>query len=468
MQKLLFYENDRYRRCAVVKDNVLEFFREEFKDELPTYGNVYIGKIVKIVQSVNAVFIDYGQEKLGFLNLHSIHPEYFHNVNKTAILEKIAQKNLLKAYKNIDINKVLRVGDLLIVQVTRDAKKIDQQKGSMLSTFITIKGKYFKYIPNSCHSQNFLPEELKHKVKNGSIFFNKKESNINLLKEDIDILIDTWDQIITNFNKQESNILYQNQSFIYGPLSFNIDKTIIENKSKKFFKKYIKLLPNVTYENSIFKELDGQIEELFQPIVQLPSGGYIIITNTPACTTIDVNLGNVINKPIEEAVLQVNTEAALEIAKSIFLRNISGVIIVDFIDMNNTSKKTVEQVFKKAIEQDLYKVAHTNITQFGIMEICRQYQNTNILHNKYEKCQVCDRGYVNPIKFQAEQLLREIEYLENSHESSKEKYIEVFISNLLSQYLLNNALYPITQLKQNYQFFVQDFHNGVHFKIIEM
>ena len=331
--KLLLYENERYRRCAVIdKNNKMQFFQEEFKDELNEKGNIYVGKIVKLSKSLNAAFVDYGGNRYGFLSIYSIHFEYFNisNDQKQLLINKIQDSNLKNAYKDLNIEKIMSINTTLIVQVTRETSG---DKGSMLSTFISLKGRFLTYIPNSCVSKIFLPQELLYLIKSGSIFHHTPCNNIDYITHDLLSLINIWDQIIDNFNNKLSNLLYINENFILKPInSFNIQETIIEETSLEYFNTYMHILPNVSLGVYIFRSCEYMIDNLQSNTIQLDSGGYIIITHTPACTTIDVNLGNIINISYNDAVLLVNKEASYSICNQMILRNISGIIIVDFIE----------------------------------------------------------------------------------------------------------------------------------------
>lgn len=460
--KLLLYKNARYRRCAVVdKQGLLFRYFEDFFCENNLKGDVYFGKITRIEPNLNAVFVDYGENRGGFLSLFSIHPKYF-NLPKQDIddiLKKLEKEPHLKKspiYRKLNIRNLLKVGQKMMVQVIRNEK---DRKGVMLSTFITIKGRYFKYIPNSIVSKlivcdgveenqlDFLEEKVEPLVENKgslSVFHSFGISDKELLN-DLHKILHIWNSI-KNSKDDAGKILYREDSFfnMINENLRNVNSIIIEGN---FDVKSLKINQDkfeIQSGFNIFKDFEQQVDEISMENIQLNCGGYLIFEKTQCCTTIDVNLGkNLSGKGIKKSIMETNLEAIIEIFRQINLRNVGGMILVDFIGTRNEQdmQKIEEKIEElKGFEEN--KIDSIEITKFGTVEICRQYANYDI--SFAQQCGHCGQGKVPKLYVIAEKLLRELSYIAEEFDT-----IDVKISKEISEFLMNHAQDDIMILKKN-------------------
>ncbi|QTJ62795.1 Rne/Rng family ribonuclease [Candidatus Nardonella dryophthoridicola] len=446
-------------RIAIINDkNILDnlyIININYKNNK---SNIYKGKVVKIEPSLNAAFIDYGEGKNGFLSIKEISDNYIKN-NKNSI------------------NKILYKNQELIVQVIKEEKK---NKCAYLSTFICLAGQYVVLMPNNnkvCISRRinnenkikiknilnrlYIPENIGLIIRTNSI--NKKIEDI---QNDINSKLKHWNFIKSIYNKvSKPCLIYNENNFILNIfrdyLNDNINEIIIDNNDIfEISKKYIFILGKLNFIKKIFLyneniplfikfNIENQIDLLFKKKINLPSGGSIIIDSTEALTAIDVNSSKYkkgLN--IEDTAFNTNLEATQEIAKQLRLRDISGLIVIDFIDMNNinNNKKIEENLYKYIYYNDKAKIKMGNISKFGLLELTRQRINNSINEIYFLTCNRCKGiGYIRNIKSLSIHILRLIEN-EIINNNLKELHIITPIS--IATYLLNEKRIFINNIEK--------------------
>jgi len=518
--KLLFYKNKRYQRAGIFnKDKLVHYYEDFFanKDSKDNKrGQIFIGIITRIEKSLNAVFISYGSEKDGFLSFTSIHPKYFNLKPETynnLMLKLKKEDNIRKSsfYNESNLGNFLRIGQKIMVQVIRNAR---DTKGVMLSTFLILKGKFVVYNPLSINPRLLLSEEINETNRNflEDIFYEmvrkelisgslsiKNFINKQSLKSDVDQILKLWNSIEKNKNIKE--VLYKEDNFknlIYSHLA-SIDQIIYEDSGDFFDKDILNSLisnsrtsssrtsnsrtsssptsnsrtsssPTLSFQNisiqkgrNVFKKYEEEINSINSNIVQLVHGGYIIFDKNQCCTTIDINIGRN-KKSYDKCNLETNADAIREIFRHIRLRNINGIIIVDLVGMSSDRDiEFIEAIIDEEVQRDFCKVEVTSISKFGILQICRQYQEIGINH--MENCFLCSNGKIEPIFLVGEKLLREISYkIENNPD------IEVHLSSQLTEFFINNLTEDINTLKQkaNINFFINvNTSNPNYYQILE-
>ncbi len=411
-------------------------------------SNIYKGIISRIEPSLEAVFINYGSKKHGFLPIKEISKEYF--------LEK-NNKTKKKLYK----------GQELIVQINKDER---DNKGAFLTTFITLIGNDLILLPNNPKTNGISKRiEGKNRIKLKSIIkklnlpknmgiiirtsgLGKSLETLNL---DLSIKIKYWKYIKKKSNKnkapflihQENNILMRIfRDYLYK----DINEIIIDNyKIYKLSIKYIKKLNKKDFINKIkfynkkiplfsYFKIETQIESAFLKEVKLPSGGSIIIDITEALTSIDINSSKS-NKftNIETTALQTNLEAIEEIIIQLRLRDIGGLIVIDFIDMSLfQNQKIIENKLKKIIKNDKAKIKIGKISKFGLLEMSRQRLNKSLKEISYNICPRCKgSGNIRDNESLSLSILRIIE--EKSFKNNI-KEIHAIVPINIGIYLLNN------------------------------
>ncbi len=359
MTELLIQENKEIKKIALLEDGQIVEYYEEDNETNRREGNIYIGIVKDIIKGMQSAFVDIGTEKNSFIHLKDVLPK----------IDQTKQKN----DENIDIGKVLKTNQKILVQVKKDS---NQKKGARVSTHINLPSKYIILMPNTdiiTISQKIEDEkEQKRLIKlvkenlsenNGAIIRTSAQGKEKEIIDDIKYIQEKWNKIIqtsVNPNQNEPKLLYKSEDIIEKILIDLVDKKIEIKKGKDILKKY---------------ELEKQIEKIENRKIWLKCGGFITIDKTEALTAIDVNTGKYTgNKNLEQTIFKVNKEATIEIAKQLRLRDIGGIIIIDYIDMNNQEDKDkIEQLLKQELKKDRTKTQVEGFTKLDLIEMTRKH-----------------------------------------------------------------------------------------------
>ena len=367
--------------------NVIEKYEEDDRKKR-LEGKIYIGKVQNVLQGMQAAFIDIGEEKNTFIHLKDILP-------KVNIVKHQSQK------EEKDIKKLVKQGDKILIQVKRDATNM---KGAKVSTHISIPSRYFVLMPNT--DIRTISQKIEKKEERGRLNKIIKEllpdnygviartSSINKPKEelekDLKFVLQLWKNAEKTAKSDKSNVpkvIYKGQSFIKKLLIDLVDKDIERivvnnNEIYKEVNNEIKgLEENIKIElrenENIFKTYDiqEQLEKSEQRKVWLRCGGFITIDKTEALTAIDVNSGKYIGgKDLEQTVFKVNKEASIEIAKQLRLRDIGGIIIIDYIDMEDEQHKTqIIKELEENLKRDRSKTQIIGFSKLNLLEMTRKH-----------------------------------------------------------------------------------------------
>ena len=389
--KEIIINNDKEKSDIVVLDDrsVVEHYCEYY-DNKTIEGNIYIGKVVSVLQGMQAAFVDIGEAKNAFLHIKDVLPKASNITgNKN---EKI---------NGIDISKYVKVNAPVLVQVKKD--KVET-KGARISTDINIPGRYIALIPNS----EFVT--VSNKIENKDECERLKtivESNIlsgfgavirtaaegksdNEIISELERLENAYKDIILKYEKQKDDC--PKKIFDVGgivnkillALIEDVEKISVNNKNIYDFigKEYPETMGilNLVEEKNIFEDdIIAQIEKLQNRKIWLNCGGFITIDRTEALTAIDVNTGKYTGKgTLEETILKVNEEATVEIAKQLRARDIGGIIIIDYIDMEEKdSENKIIEILNKCLKEDRAKTQVVGFTPLHLLEMTRKHLYTN-------------------------------------------------------------------------------------------
>ena len=410
-------------RIAMVFDNKLDQFHIETAAKAATKGNIYKGIVTRIEPSLQAVFMDYGAEKNGFLQKNEIHPDYFQAVEKN-------ERSLFNLIKK---------GQEMIVQVTKDPINL---KGAMLTTYISLPGRFGVLMPgnNTRGVSRKISEEEERKRLSGILKGMKipegfgmiartagKGATKTLLTSDLRYLMRVWKNIDKQAMEQKAPcLLYKEQSLAVRSLrdyfTTDIKEILIDNpETYKEVSEFIgmiapkqkKIVRLFKGEKPIFTkyQLEDQISSIYRREVQLKSGGFLVIEQTEALVSIDVNSGKSTQKSnIEETAYYTNLEAAEEVARQLRLRDMGGLIVVDFIDMRERRHKAeITKNLKKHLKTDKAKTKVGGITAFGLLEMSRQRIRHSITYGAYETCKHCNgRGMTPSVETQSLSVMRQL------------------------------------------------------------
>lgn len=448
-------------RVAIVKDNRLYDLDIECPTEAKKKGDIYKAIVTRPEASLDAVFVNYGAKRQGFLPLKEIAPEYLKRNPEEFADEKIP------------ITQLIREGQELLVQVDKEERG---NKGAALTTYITLAGCYSVLMPNNPNSGGIsrriegderdevkealnglqLPEQMGLIIRTAGVGKSQE-----ILQADIDLLVRQWEAIKQKYQNQLAPcLLHQEGDVIIRSIRDNLRKSIgeiiIDNhvcyvKAKQFIEQVQPdFLPNLKlYNNAIplfnFYQIESQIETAYQREVPLPSGGALVIDRTEALVSIDINSAKATSgSDIETTALNTNLEGAEEIARQLRLRDLGGLIVIDFIDMNSSkNQREVENCLKESLKADRARIQVGRISRFGLLEMSRQRLRLSLGENAQEVCPRCEgRGTVRSIQSHSLSIIRLIE-----EEALKEKTAEIqiqlppeiatFIMNEKRQFILN-------------------------------
>ncbi|MCP3872217.1 MAG: ribonuclease E/G [Desulfobacteraceae bacterium] len=446
-------------RIAAIKDNKLEQFHIETTAKQVTQGNIYKGIVTRVEPSLQAVFVDYGAPKNGFLQKNEIHKDYFQDV-------KPGEKALFNLIKK---------GQELIVQVSKDPIST---KGAMLTTFVSLPGRLSVLMPGNTTkgvSRKISDEDERKRLVNimkkikvpggfGMIVRTAgKNSTKTLLTADLRYLMRVWKNIDKTAVKNTApSLLYKEQTLAVRSLrdyfttdvkEILIDSPEIFKEVKDFIsviapkqKKIVKLFKG---EKPIFTkyQLEDQIASIFKKEVSLKSGGFLVIEQTEALVSIDVNSGKSTKKKnIEETAFHTNLEACEEVARQLRLRDMGGLIVVDYIDMREARHKAeITKTLKKQLKSDKAKTKVGGITKFGLLEMSRQRIRYSITFGSYETCRHCNgRGQTPSIETQGLAFLRQLNLRTIKPEI---KEVKGLVPNEVASYLLNKKREELTEIE---------------------
>ena len=388
MLELIIKRIEKQRQIVLVEDGKIIEYYEEAEDDNKNEGNIYIGVVKDIVKGMQAAFVDIGIEKNSLIHLKDI-------------LEKKDEKKE-KTNINQDISTVLKPNQKLLVQIKKDS---NEEKGARISTHINLPGKYIVLMPNTdiiTVSQKIEnKEEQERLIKlvreniskgNGAVIRTSAEGKEKELIEDIKYVENKWTKIVKDSqdeNQKAPRQLYKSEDIVEKMLMDLANKEISQvivnnsidyneiNRIKNENQEYKNLLIAVKSEESIFDiyDLEQQINKMNNRKIWLKCGGFITIDKTEALTAIDVNTGKYTgNKTMEDTVFKVNKEATVEIAKQLRLKDIGGIIIIDYIDMEEEEdKKAIENLLREELRKDRSKTQIEGFTKLDLMEMTRKH-----------------------------------------------------------------------------------------------
>ncbi len=391
MNEILISKKEDKKIICLINNGKLEEFYEENKDNNRLEGNIYLGIVKDILPGMQAAFIDIGEEQNAFIHIKDLLPKVSKITgNKNEDLEKY------------NINDYIKVNTPVLVQVKKDKTNL---KGAKVSTDIHIAGRFIVGLPKDNFitvSQKIEDEKERNRLKEIVIKNTNNEIGIivrtaaegkdeETLKKDIENVMNKWQNIKNECKKEtkKPKVIHKSSSIVEKILLDTVDngieKIIVDNEEEK--SKILAILDDIYGKSNIevvFKntenlldmyDIDDQIEKAKQRKVWLKCGGFITIDKTEALTAIDVNSGKFIGKQnLEQTVLKVNKEASIEIAKQLRLRDIGGIIIIDYIDMQESeSREKVLETLKEELKKDRSKTQIIEFTKLNLLELTRKH-----------------------------------------------------------------------------------------------
>jgi len=459
-------------RVAVVEEGSLEELYVERASLSSHVGNIYKGRVVNIESGIQAAFVDFGIGRNGFLHISDLHPRYFPGTGGEQV-ESIGRRKSLK--QRPPIQDCLRKGQDIVVQVTKEGVKT---KGPTLSTYIALPGKYLVMMPwmrKHGVSHKIEDEDERKRLRQilqecnppkGQGFIIRTAGqgcSKRDIQNDLRYLRRLWQAIEKRIELEKSpGPLYQESDLIIRTLRdvFNSKISRIICDSENVVRKIRDFLSIATprlkrrvvyYDGQVplFHKygIEDEIAKVQSREVKLKSGGSIIIEQTEALVSIDVNSGKFRRgQSAEQTAYQNNMEAAVEIARQLRLRDLGGLIICDFIDMRSQKhRKEVEKAFREAVKADRARSRILRISRFGVVEMTRQRMRPSLQSSTYLACPHCaGTGFVKSHESMAIEVIR---LLNLSASKDQIKRIELFVSPEVADYLQNEKRAAIAQIE---------------------
>lgn len=389
MLELLINKQENLKTIMLVENGILVEKHEEHENQKRLEGNIYLGRVVNIVKGMNSAFVDIGEKRHSLLKAQDALPK----------IDITKQQQEIKP-----IEQILKTGDEIIIQIRKDGTL---SKGAKVTTHINISGRFIVLMPNT--SIITISQKIEDKEKRENLLeLAKKNLPINMgaivrtsgetateeeIKTDIKSLVQKWNEIKekANITKNIPSLLYDNNALIRRTvidiLDRGLEKIIVNDKETyENIAEVLKQIKNIKLElkeENLFSmySLDEQIEKMEHRKIWLKCGGFITIDRTEALTAIDVNTGKYTGKKdIEETIYKVNKEATIELAKQLRLRDIGGIIVVDYIDMHKEeNKNSIENLLKNELKKDRAKTQVVGFTKLNLLEMTRK----NMCNNDY-------------------------------------------------------------------------------------
>lgn len=392
MLELFIKRNETQADIALVEDgNLIEYY-EEKEDDIRNEGNIYIGVVKDIIEGMQSAFVDIGTEKNSFIHLEDILPKY----------DEKKCENIAKTNNKENIKNIIKKGQKILVQVKKDS---NDKKGARISTHINLPSKYIVLMPNTdiiTISQKIENKEEQERLinlvrnnlskNNGAIIRTSAQGKSEELIQDIKYIENKWSEIQKEASKENNKlprIIYKGEDIVEKMFidltEKQIEKVYVNDsqdyneliKLKDKINNYANIKIQVKGENTIFDiyDLNKQIKKLQNRKLWLKCGGFITIDKTEALTAIDVNTGKYTgNENLRDTIFRVNKEATIEIAKQLRVRDIGGIIIIDYIDMKNKEdREKIEELLKEELKKDRSKTQVEGFTKLELMELTRKH-----------------------------------------------------------------------------------------------
>ena len=436
MSKRIFIDGSTSTELSITatNDQNIEYFDFSVNESKSKKSNIYLCTVSRVEPSLQAAFVDYGEEKKAFLPFDEIHPSYFKipqadkivvdpndDIGEVVDDEKTSKKNFLDFYRKYKIQDVIKKDQVILIQIIKEERG---SKGAAVSTFISLPGRFCVLLPNNSasggvskkisspqerkrlktiHEKLNLPDGMSLIVRTNAI-----GSSTEVINSDFNYLKKLWTEIRTETLKSKApKLIYELDSPLIKIVRdiYNESFSEILVSDSQTYKEFKKIEKDFTSsKKSIVKQYKGAgalleshgiknpIQGISNTNVYMKSGSYLVINPTEALTSFDINSGkSTSQKNIEITALNTNLESCDEIYNQVILRNIAGLIVIDFIDMtSNANNFKVEKKMRQLFQNDKSRVQMNKISQFGLMEISRQRigQSTNEIF--FDICECCN------------------------------------------------------------------------------
>ena len=462
-QEILINVSPSETRVAVVENGVLQEVTIEREAKRGLVGNIYRGKVARVLPGMQSAFIDIGLDKAAFIHAREIFP--LQNGEATG--------------NSGDIKDLIREGQYIIVQVLKD---MIGSKGARLTTHISLPSRYLVYMPDNSHigiSQRIDDEEERDRLKeivqqcietneaiNGGFILRTAADGVTEteIKKDMEFVTKLWSLVESRVSSEQGGgIIYESLPLLISTVrdlaEGSVEKVQIDshesfNKVMTFTEQFVPKIKSIIQlyngERPIFDlySVEEEIQKALDRKIGLKSGGYLIFDQTEAMTTIDVNTGAYVgHRNLEETIFKTNLEAAHAIARQVRLRNLGGIIIIDFIDMDDEEhKRQVLRALEKMLDRDHVKHNITGVSELGLVEMTRKRTSESLERVLSETCPGCQgRGAIKTAETICYEIFREIMRAAKAYEAEK---IMVIASQSVVDRLLDEESSSVADLEE--------------------
>ncbi|ALP42879.1 ribonuclease G [Aeromonas schubertii] len=450
-------------RVALVENGQLQEVHVERQARRGIVGNIYKGKISRVLPGMQAAFVDIGMDKAAFLHASDIVP----HTECVAIKEK-------EQFQAGNIAELVRQGQDIMVQVVKDPLGT---KGARLTTDITLPSRYLVFMPGSAHvgvSQRIESEAERERLKRvvsayvdelGGFIIRTAAEGVGEqeLEQDAAFLKRLWRKVLERKQKYPPcRVIYEDPSLAFRVVrdfvGTELDKIRVDSRQsfeslKRFCEEYVpELAGKLEYypgESPIFDlyDVENEIQRALERKVELKSGGYLIIDQTEAMTTVDINTGAFVgHRNLEETIFNTNVEATAAIARQLRLRNLGGIIIIDFIDMQSEDhRRRVLHSLELALAKDRAKTNVNGFSQLGLVEMTRKRTRESLEHVLCSECPECQgRGRVKTVESVCYEILREIIRVNRAYDADQ---FTVYAAPAVAEFLRGEESHSLAELE---------------------
>ncbi len=490
-------------RVAIVDGRQVEEFDFESTAKRQLRGNIYLAKVTRVEPSLQAAFVEYGGNRHGFLAFNEIHPDYYQIpvADREAIMAEAAsdddddhleresaddeaeggpaeeerlKRRLMRRYK---IQDVIKRRQILLVQVVKDERG---GKGAALTTWLSLAGRYCVLMPNTGKGGG-----ISRKITNATDRKRLKAAAAALevprgmgliirtagakrtkaeIKRDYEYLIRLWETIReTTLASHAPALIYEEENLVRRAVRDMFDKDFdgLQVEGVEGFKEardFMRvLMPSQAKKVHLYQGsrplfasqgIEDVLTQIHQPVVPLKSGGYLVINQTEALVAIDVNSGRATKeRNVEQTAFKTNCEAAVEAARQLRLRDLAGLVVIDFIDMDESkNNRAVEKALKDALAHDRARIQMGKISGFGLMEISRQRRRLGVIEGATEVCPHCaGAGRIRSAESAALTALRAVDIEAGRHGAGS---INLRVCTAVGLYILNHKREYLQRLKE--------------------
>ena len=510
-QMLIDATHPEETRVVILDEGRLDELDVDTQTKKQIKGNIYLAKVIRVEPSLQAAFVEYGGNRHGFLAFGEIHPDYYQipvddrealkkeiaaesdteveEENEEEDVENVSENDEVvrvrpSFYKKYRIQEVIHPGQVMLVQAVKEERG---NKGAAMTTYLSLAGRFCVLMPNNGRGGGVsrkisnaqdrkdlreivdklsIPEGMSVIVRTAGQGKTKTD-----IKRDFDYLIKTWSQIreltlksiAPKLIHEEGDIIKRSLRDVF---TTDIDEIIVEGENSfKSTKALVKsLMPAQVKKVKEYKgkvplfcqyQVEAQLEQIHNHIARLPSGGYIVIDQTEALVAVDVNSGRSTREhSIEETALQTNLETCEELARQLRLRDLAGLVVIDFIDMDEPKNNAaVERHLKEALKRDRARIQVGRMSGFGLIEMTRQRLHSSFLESSYKICPHCGGlGVIRSVESSAMHALR---LLEESAIKNTRTQLVLSVTPEVAEYLSNHKRVHLLELEKNYQVGIQ-------------